>query len=163
MAVKQSSESNIALATAVQSASTPTGDATRVSNTVDLVKGDQGPEAYTDNSNVNNEDIGETSLKNKLNNISNLLKAHDYYQKLQTEDNLLRVCVPDAIKRATEAAISLSVDGIDDVLVVIESFRWMSWCNIMLHSIRAPLTIRALNKLVMACQGMRNIDVNVFR
>lgn len=48
--------------------------------------------------------------------------------------------VPDAIRRAAEAAVSLNIDKVDDVIEMVESFRWMSWCNVALHALRAPLT-----------------------
>ena len=58
--------------------------------------------------------------------------------------------VPDAIRRAAEAAVALNIDKVDDVIEMVESFRWMSWCNIALHALRLPLTTTGqLNQVIV--------------
>lgn len=49
------------------------------------------------------------------------------------------VLLPDGMCTAADAAISLEIDKVEDVLTILDCFRWMSWCNVALHLIRVPL------------------------
>lgn len=71
--------------------------------------------------------------------------------------------VPDAIRRAAEAAVALNIDKVEDVVEMVESFRWMSWCNVTLHAIRSPLTTTGLHKLIESGRSMRFADDKILK
>ena len=87
-----------------------------------------------------------------------LLQPHPSLDHLK----LLRSLVPDIIRKTAQDAIDYGIDRIEDVNLVLEAFRWMSWCNLCLHGLRAPLSTRALKRLLDASSTLR-ADERVIR
>jgi hypothetical protein len=73
------------------------------------------------------------------------------------------VLLPDGMCTAADAAISLEIDKVEDVLTILDCFRWMSWCNVSLHLIRVPPTSVALKKVVDVTKLLRMVDDKIIK
>lgn len=61
--------------------------------------------------------------------------------------------LPLGMEKAYEAAKALSISEIEDVQLVFEAFRYMSWLNILLNCLRRPLPVVVLKMLLTAVQS----------
>lgn len=73
------------------------------------------------------------------------------------------VLLPDGMCTAADAAISLEIDKVEDVITILDCFRWMSWCNISLHLIRVPPTSIAIKKIVEVTKLLRMVDDKIIK
>lgn len=69
--------------------------------------------------------------------------------------------LPAAICNMANYAITQGFDYVDDVLNIVESFRWMSWCSLMLLCLRAPPTTVLLRKMLTTAKGMKYADEKI--
>ena len=81
----------------------------------------------------------------------------------QREQLLLRQLLPSGIITIVESAMALEIDKIDDVLSVLEHFRWMSWCNIALNVLRAPMSTIVLRRLLDAGGPLKFNDDKIMK
>jgi hypothetical protein len=81
----------------------------------------------------------------------------------KNDDQLLKQMVPDAIRRAAEAAVALNIDKVDDVVETVEHFRWMSWCHVTLQLLRAPMTTNGLRRILESGRPMRFADERILK
>jgi len=79
------------------------------------------------------------------------------------DDSLLRSLVPEAIRRAAEAAMALGINEFEDVVALLENFRWMSWCNIMINALRGPLPSTILKRLVESALLLKFADDKIVK
>jgi len=63
----------------------------------------------------------------------------------------------------TIETINLKIDGVEDVLSLVECFRWMSWCSVLLRCLRAPPTTPVLRKLADIGRKISDHDDRVIR
>ena len=80
-----------------------------------------------------------------------------------TQNDNHYVLLPDGMCTAADAAISLEIDKVEDVITILDCFRWMSWCNISLHLIRVPPTSIALKKIVDVTKLLRMVDDKIIK
>ena len=73
------------------------------------------------------------------------------------------VLLPDGMCTAADAAISLEIDKVEDVITILDCFRWISWCNISLHLMRVPPTTMALKKIVDVTKLLRMVDDRIIK
>ena len=71
--------------------------------------------------------------------------------------------IPDVVCKLATQSISQHIDTVDDVLAVVESFRWMSWCSVLLRTLRHPPTTVALRKLVDIGKAISAGDDRILR
>eukprot|EP01035_Chromulina_nebulosa_P019402 gene19402-25275_t len=81
----------------------------------------------------------------------------------RVDDILLRSLVPEAIRRAAEAAMALGINEFEDVVALLENFRWMSWCNIMINALRGPLPSTILKRLVDSALLLKFADDKILK
>jgi hypothetical protein len=67
------------------------------------------------------------------------------------------------IINAARAASILEIDKIDDVVTIIDCFRWMSWCALTLHALRIPPPTHILRKLSDAAKTLKLTDDKITR
>ena len=67
--------------------------------------------------------------------------------------------LPSGMEKAYEAAKALSIIEIEDVLLIFEAFRYMSWLNITLHCLRRPLPVVVLKLLLTSVQSFTSSSV----
>jgi hypothetical protein len=65
---------------------------------------------------------------------------------------LLPALLPVGLAHMEKAAALVGIQGLDDVALTLEAFRWMGWANLCLHLLRNPPTTTALKKLLEAPQ-----------
>lgn len=71
--------------------------------------------------------------------------------------------LPAYLFEMARSGINAGIGDIEDIVTVIEAFRWMSWCNVTLQVIRIPLTTVLLRKLVTAGEGLKMHDEKLLR
>jgi len=71
--------------------------------------------------------------------------------------------LPDAVCKLANLAIAQQIDSSEDVLAIVEAFRWMSWCSVLLRTLRHPPTSVALRKLVDVGKSISNNDDRIVR
>lgn len=71
--------------------------------------------------------------------------------------------LPVGLVHMERAAALVGILTLDDVTVVLEAFRWMSWTNLCLHMLRLPPTTTALRRLMDAAKGMRCADDKIVK
>ena len=71
--------------------------------------------------------------------------------------------LPAYLFEMARSGINAGIGDIEDIVTVIEAFRWMSWCNVTLQVIRIPLTTVLLRKLVSAGEGLKMHDEKLLR
>ncbi len=49
---------------------------------------------------------------------------------------LTKNLLPDGLMTMAHTAIAMNIQDVEDVLLCVDAFRWMSWCNICLHLLR---------------------------
>ena len=69
--------------------------------------------------------------------------------------------LPSGMEKAYEAAKALSIIEIEDVLLIFEAFRYMSWLNITLHCLRRPLPVVVLKLLLTSVQSFTSSSTAV--
>ena len=52
---------------------------------------------------------------------------------------------------------------IEDVVVALDAFRWMSWCHLCLHLLRVPPTTPALRRLLEAAKPLQCTDDKILK
>ena len=65
--------------------------------------------------------------------------------------------LPLGMEKAYEAAKALSISEIEDVQLVFEAFRYMSWLNVLLNCLRRPLPVVVLKMLLTAVQSFSSM------
>jgi len=73
--------------------------------------------------------------------------------------NLLPPYIFDLARHGIEAGIG----DIEDIVTVVEAFRWMSWCNVTMQVMRLPITTILLRKLISASEGLKMVDDKLLR
>jgi len=94
-----------------------------------------------------------------------LTEATDYVDALSkvVSRTMGAPLLPDAMCKMANAAISQQIDASEDVLAIVEAFRWMSWCSVLLRTLRHPPTTVALRKLVEVGKTISNNDERIIR
>ena len=49
------------------------------------------------------------------------------------------------------------------MVIVIDAFRWMTWCNLCLQAIRAPPRTAILRRLVTATRNLKVTDDKIIK
>jgi hypothetical protein len=57
----------------------------------------------------------------------------------------------------------VAANSVEDVLLVVDAFRWMSWCNICLKILRCPPSTEFLRKLIDCAKPLRVTDDKVLK
>mmetsp|Transcript_27861 Transcript_27861/g.46820 ORF Transcript_27861/g.46820 Transcript_27861/m.46820 type:complete len:513 (-) Transcript_27861:81-1619(-) len=71
--------------------------------------------------------------------------------------------LPIGLVHMERAAALVGILSLDDVVIVLEAFRWMSWVNLCLHMLRLPPTTAALRRLLDVTRGMRCTDDKIIK
>ena len=71
--------------------------------------------------------------------------------------------LPVGMTHMERAATLVGIVNLEDVALVLDAFRWMSWTNICLHMLRNPPTTPALRQLIDVTKNMRCIDEKVIK
>ena len=69
--------------------------------------------------------------------------------------------LPTHLCNLANKAITDGFDHSDDVLNVVEAFRWMSWCSLFLTTIRAPPTTHIMRMMLKTGTGMVFADKSI--
>lgn len=81
-----------------------------------------------------------------------------------TSDDVMKLFLPEKIfKLAYGLAVDYEINLIEDVHVVLQCFKWMSWCNVTLQAIRVPPKIRLLQFLVDSTKFIRVADERIMK
>jgi hypothetical protein len=75
----------------------------------------------------------------------------------------LSCMLPIGVVHMQRAATLVGIAAIEDVLSVLEAFKWMSWINLCLHFLRFPPTTPALKKLLDAAKPLRYADDKIIK
>lgn len=68
--------------------------------------------------------------------------------------------LPLGMEKAFEAAKALNISEIEDVQLVFEAFRYMSWLNILLNCLRRPLPVIVLKMLLASVQSFSSMPLS---
>ena len=71
--------------------------------------------------------------------------------------------LPPAMLDVYKASRETKFSEVEDVVLVTEAFRWMSWCNIALNVMRVPVTTLFIKKLITAADGLKMGDDRLLR
>eukprot|EP01038_Epipyxis_sp_PR26KG_P010367 gene10367-13929_t len=71
--------------------------------------------------------------------------------------------LPIALQYCSENATSMGISNIEDVMAVLDAFKWMSWCNLCLHIMRFPANTITLKKLVEEARNIRTADDKIIK
>jgi len=77
----------------------------------------------------------------------------------------LKSLVPDPLRRTAELAVEMGIDQVEDVINLLEYFRWMNWCSLTFHALHDPgsLTTRAWKRLLDAAKGLKFPDEKLIK
>lgn len=93
--------------------------------------------------------VGPTAPPATSNSSSSNVNVLAYNRSLL---RLLPALLPVGLAHMEKAAALVGIQGLDDVALTLEAFRWMGWVNLCLHLLRNPPTTTALKKLLEAPQ-----------
>lgn len=71
--------------------------------------------------------------------------------------------LPEGIRLAATAAQASQIMEFDDVAVVVEAFRWMSWCYFALAVLRGPSNTSSLKLLIELSRSIRVADDKIVK
>jgi hypothetical protein len=71
--------------------------------------------------------------------------------------------LPVGVLAAVTESKKYYIDEVEDVLIVVEYFKWMSWCYHCLDLIRGPPTLRELTQLCNMAKGLRFADEKIVK
>jgi hypothetical protein len=71
--------------------------------------------------------------------------------------------LPYGMSNALDAAIMLGISDLDDVVTIIEAFRWMSWCFFCINVLRIPPASHSLRRLLDAAKSFKLADEKIIR
>ena len=70
---------------------------------------------------------------------------------------------PNSSSEGEDAVVVPDISNIEDVQLVLDAFRWMSWCSISLNLLRCPPTTVALRRLTDSASHLRLSDDKVVK
>lgn len=71
--------------------------------------------------------------------------------------------LPSGFSELLAAAKAINIDCIDDVLSIIDSSRWMTWCYCCLYALRYPMTSTLLRFMLQSVKSIRNPDEKIVK
>ena len=71
--------------------------------------------------------------------------------------------LPTGVLTCIESANRHGFDKVYDVRIIIEGFRWMTWCYQCLTILRLPPTSRQLKKLCDTANACRHFDAKIVK
>jgi hypothetical protein len=71
--------------------------------------------------------------------------------------------LPNYLFDLARQGIDAGIGDIEDIVTVVEAFRWMSWCHVTMQVMRIPLTTILLRKLISAAEGLKMSDEKLLR
>jgi hypothetical protein len=77
------------------------------------------------------------------------------------ELGLDRGLLSEGMQKAHCAAVALNIHLIEDVIMVFEGFKWMSWMNLFLYALRRPMPTRALRLFIEAYKPLKLQDEKI--
>jgi hypothetical protein len=67
--------------------------------------------------------------------------------------------LPVGLLQLVDSAIKNKIIDFPDVVAVIDSFRWLSWCTTTLHILRSPPTIKTYKKLLVITKYINSANI----
>jgi hypothetical protein len=71
--------------------------------------------------------------------------------------------LPKKVFDLANQAISLKLEAMDDILAVVEGFRWMSWCSVCIQALRNPPSSMVVRRLVQIAATVGAADERIVR
>ena len=81
----------------------------------------------------------------------------------EVSNHLKGPLLPDFLQEASNAALTLNIDRVEDVVYVIEAFKYMSWCNLCLQAMRMPMSTNVMRKLGEAARPLRLAEERIVK
>lgn len=69
----------------------------------------------------------------------------------------------DGMCAMADKAISMGIDKMEDVVIVLDCFRWLSWCSVCSNILRTPPTTMMMRRLLNATKPLRVFDDKILR
>lgn len=71
--------------------------------------------------------------------------------------------LPESVQNLYTKASSWNIDHIEDVMMVKDAFRWLSWCNLVLHLLRYPTNTPLLRQVLDVTKTLRVVDEKIVK
>ena len=71
--------------------------------------------------------------------------------------------LPPGMEQLQAEARAEGVDKIEDVALIVDAFKWMSWCNLALHVLRFPPPPKVLRKVAEAARPLKVVDEKIVK
>jgi len=71
--------------------------------------------------------------------------------------------LPQSVQNLYNKANAWQIGHIEDVMTLRDAFRWLSWCNLVLHMLRYPASTPLLRQVLEITKSLRVIDEKIVK
>lgn len=71
--------------------------------------------------------------------------------------------LPPSVQNLYDKANAWQISQVEDVVMVKDAFRWLSWCNLVLHVLRYPASTPLLRHVLDETKSMRVVDDKIVK
>ncbi len=86
-----------------------------------------------------------------------------YGLQMRDVSNKMSYLLPASVQNLYDKATAWQISQVDDVIMVKDAFRWLSWCNLVLHVLRYPASTPLLRSVLEETKTMRVVDDKILK
>lgn len=95
--------------------------------------------------------------------INSGLNLQEYPSAMRNLSRLVENPLPVGLKQLSTSAEASGISEVEDVTIILDYFRWMSWCNLALHLLRFPAPTPLLRKVVECGKAIKCADEKIVK
>lgn len=86
-----------------------------------------------------------------------------YGLQMRDVSNKMSCLLPASVQNLYDKATAWQISQVDDVVMVKDAFRWLSWCSLVLHVLRYPASTPLLRSVLEETKSMRVVDDKILK